>query len=116
MVTARGEVGRDRWQVGLGAHLQHQVHADDDVEEEVAVEQPEAGVVGSETDDNVAVVGDGDSVLRWWEVTLLQVTFKQTSSVKVESVLQIDFLHVLVGRSPNTNDVVGVSVQVERVR
>lgn len=96
VVTACGEVGRDGRQVSLSAHLQDQVHADDDVEQEVTVEQPEAGVVGSETDDDVAVVGDSDRVLRWRQVSLLQVTLKQTSPVEVESVLQVDFLHVLV--------------------
>lgn len=116
VVTTSGEVGRHGWKVSLGADLQHQVHADDDVEQEVAMEQPETRVVGAETDDDVAVVGDGDCVLRWWEVSLFQVTLKQTSPVEVESVLQVDLLHVLVGRPADTDDVVGVSVQVERVR
>lgn len=116
VVAASREVGRHRRQVGLGANLQHQVHADDDVEQEVTVEQPETRVVGAETDNDVAIVGDSDGVLRWREVSLLQVTLKQTSPVEVESVLQVDLLDVLVGRAADTDDVVGVSVQVERVR
>lgn len=116
MVTASGKVGGHGRQVSLGADLQHQVHADDDVEQEVAMEQPEARVVSAETDDDVAVVGDSDGVLRWREVSLFQMTLKQTSPVEVESVLQVDLLYVLVGRPADTDDVVGVSVQVERVR
>lgn len=96
VVAACGEVGGYGRKVGLGAHLQHEVHADYDVEQEVAVEQPEAGVVGSETDDDVAVVGNSDGVLRRGEVSLLQVTLEQTSPVEVESVFQVNFLHVLV--------------------
>lgn len=116
VVSACGEVGRDGREVGLGADLQHQAHADDDVEEEVAVEEPEARVVGSETKDDVSVVRDGDGILRGREVSLLEVTFEQTSPVEVECVLQVDLLHVLVGRPPDTDDVVRVTVQVERMR
>lgn len=97
MIATSGEVGRDGRQVGLRAHLQHQVHADHNMEQEVAMEQPEARVVGAETDNDVAIVGDGDGVLRWGQVSLLQVTLKQTSPVEVESVLQVDLLYVLVG-------------------
>lgn len=41
-VAAPGEVGRHRRKVRVGAHVHHQVHADDDVEQEVTVEQPVA--------------------------------------------------------------------------
>lgn len=115
VVAASGEVGGDRGQVGVRAHLQHEVHADHDVEQEVAVEQPEAGVVGPEPHDHVAVVGDRDGVLRRRQVTLLQVALQQTSPVQVQSVLQVDFLHVLVGGPADTDHVERVTVQVERM-
>lgn len=56
--------------------LEDQVHADDDVEEEVTVKEPEARVSGSETKDNVAVIGHGDGIFRWWQVSLLKVTLQ----------------------------------------
>lgn len=80
------------------------------------MEDPEARVVGSKSEDDVAIVGDRDGVLRWWKISLFQVTFEQTSSVKVESVLQVDLLDVLVRGAADTNDVVRVAVQVERMR
>lgn len=96
VVAACGEVGRDRRQIGLSTDLKNEVHANNDVEEEVTMEKPEARVVGSETDNDVAVVRDGNGVLRWWEVSLLKVTLEQTSSIEVESMFQVDLLYVLV--------------------
>lgn len=64
VVSAGREVRRDGGQVSLCSDLEHEAHADHDVEEEVAMEQPEAGVGGSETKDDVAVVRDSDGVLR----------------------------------------------------
>lgn len=98
------------------AHLKDKVHSNDDVEQEVAVKKPESGIVSDEADDDVSVVRYGNGVFRRRQISLLQVTLQQTSSVEVESVLQVDFLHVLVGRSTDTDYVVRISVQVERVR
>lgn len=42
MVAARREAGRHRRQIGQRAYVEHQIHADQDVELEVTVEQPEA--------------------------------------------------------------------------
>lgn len=96
VVATSGEVGGDRGQVALGADLKHQAHTDDDVEQEVAMEEPEAGVVSSETKDDVAVVRHSDCVLRGRQISLFKVTLEQTSPVEVKSVLQVDFLDVLV--------------------
>lgn len=79
------------------------------------MEQPETGVGSSESKDNVSIVGHGDGILGWRQVTLFKVALKQTSSVEIESVLQVDFLDVLVGRPTDTNHVERVSVQVERM-
>lgn len=86
------------------------------MEEEVTVKKPEAWVSRSETKDDVSIIGDSDGVLRWGQVSLLQMTFEETSSVEVESVLQVDFLDVLVRWPSDTDHVERVSVQVERMR
>lgn len=70
MVSTCWEVGRDRRKVCLGTDLEDEAHTDDDVEEEVTVEDPEAGVVGSEPEDDVAVIRDSDGVLRRREISL----------------------------------------------
>lgn len=44
MISASGEVGGYRRQIGLSADLEYYIHADDDVEKEVTMEEPEAGV------------------------------------------------------------------------
>lgn len=70
MVATCWEVGRDWRKVRLGANLEDETHANNDVEEEVTVEEPEAGVVGSEPEDNVTVVRDSNGIFRWREISL----------------------------------------------
>lgn len=41
----------------MGANLYHEAHTNDDVEEEVTMEEPETGVIGSETENDVTIVG-----------------------------------------------------------
>lgn len=116
VIPTRGEVGRHGRKVGLSAYLEYYVHSYDDMEQEVTVEKPEARVSGSETEDDVSVIRDGDGILRWGKVSLFKMTLKQASPVQIQSMLQVDLLHVLIGRSADTDDVESVSVQVERVR
>lgn len=116
MISTGREAWRGGWEVSVRTDLKDEVHADDNVEEEVAVEEPEAGVVGPETQDDVAVVGHGDGVLRGRVVSLLEVTVQQTAPVEVQRVLQVDLLHVLVGRAADTDHVERVAVEVEGVR
>lgn len=80
----------------MGTDLEYKTHADHNVEEEVTMEEPEARVVRSETEDDITIVGDGNGVLCRGQVSLLQMTFEETSSVEVKSVLQVNFLDVLV--------------------
>lgn len=112
VVATPGEVRRHWRQVGLCAHVDDEVHADDNVEHEVAVEEPVAGIVGAEAQNHVTVVGHGDRVL---QRGLSKVTMQQTTSIQVQGVLQVDLLDVGVGRATHSDDVEGVSVQVERV-
>lgn len=93
MIPASGEIRRYRWQIGVRAHVQDQVHADEYVEEEVAVEQPVSGIIGTESENHVAVVRYGDGVLGRWQIEL---TIKETPLVQIQRVLQIDLFHVLV--------------------
>lgn len=60
------------------------------------------GVVGSEAEDDVSVVGHGDGVLERRQVV---VTVQQSSAVQVQGVLQVDLLDVLVRRAAHTNHV-----------
>lgn len=87
MVSAGGEVWRDWWEVSLRADLEYKAHANDYVEEEVTVEEPEARVGGPESNNDVAVVRYSDGVLCRGKISLLEVTLEQTSPVEVESVL-----------------------------
>lgn len=116
VVSASREVVGNGGEVFLCAHVKDKVHSDDDVEQEVAVKKPASGIVSDEAEDDVSVVRYGNGVFRRRQISLLQVTLQQTSPVEVESVLQVDFLHVLVRRSTDTDYVERISVQVERVR
>lgn len=80
------------------------------------MKEPKARIVGPKPEDDITIIGNCDSILRGREISLLKVTFEQTSSVQVKSVLQIDFLHILVRRAANTDDVISIAVQVEGVR
>lgn len=73
MISARGEVRRDRGEVCLRADLEDQTHANDNVEQEVTMEEPETRIVGSKSEDNVAVVGHGNSVFRGGKISLFQM-------------------------------------------
>lgn len=69
-------------------------------------------VVGSETKDDVSIVGHGDGVLGRG---MVELTVEQTLPVQVEGVFQIDLLDGGVGWSANTNNVEWVAVQMERM-
>lgn len=69
-------------------------------------------IISSEPQYDVTVVRDSDRVLGWGQIVL---SVQQTSSVQVEGVLQVDLLHVGVGRPTNTDNVERVSVQMERM-
>lgn len=77
------------------------------------MEQPVSRVVRAEAEDDVTVVGNGDGVFSGRQVEL---SMQETLLIKIESVFQIDFLHVLVGRTADTDYVERVSVQMERMR
>lgn len=70
------------------------------------------GVIGAESEYYVTVVGHGDGVLWWWKV---EFSVEESSPVQIKSVLQIDLLYVLVGWSAHTNNVEGITVQMERM-
>lgn len=112
VVAARWKTGWHWWQVGVRADLEYEVHADDDVEEEVAVEEPEAGVVRPEAEHHVAVVRHGDGVLAGWQVEL---PVEEALTVEVEGVLQVYLADVAVRRTADADHVESVTVEVERV-
>lgn len=66
VVPTRGEARWNGRQIWMAAHLEDQVHSDDDVEQEVAMEEPETWIVRPESEYHVAVVGYGDGVFAWW--------------------------------------------------
>jgi len=63
MVPASGESWRHRGKVGLCADVKDKVHADHNVEKKVTVEEPIAGIVGSEAHHDVTIVGHGNCIL-----------------------------------------------------
>lgn len=137
MIAAGREVWWNRRQILERTDLQDQIHAYHDVEQEVTMEQPETcgrvknssialnrcrnhgtppttltRIISAETHYHVAIVWDGDGILQWWVVVL---SVQQTTAIEVERVLQIDLLHVGVGRTSNTDHIVRVTVQMERM-
>lgn len=113
MVTADREIRRYRRQIRMRPNVKNQVHADQYVEQKMTVEQPVSRVIRTEAEDDVTVVGDGDSVLGRWQVEL---SVQKTSLIEIEGVLQIDLLHVPIGRTADADHVERVSVQVEGMR
>lgn len=137
VVAARREARRHRRQIGHRANLEHQIHADEDVELEVTVEQPETcvrafkehqlykllnqalwnvckptGIVGSEAHDHITVIGHRNRVLQRRRPEL---PMQQTPPVQVECVLQVDLLHRRVGRPAHADHVERGAVNVERM-
>jgi len=41
VITTSGETRWHWWQIRIRAHLQYQIHADDNMEQEMTVEEPE---------------------------------------------------------------------------
>lgn len=113
MVTAGREVRWYRRQIPMRAHMQNHIHADQYVEQEVAMEQPVSWIIRAEAEDDVTIVGNSDGVLTGGQV---EFSVQETTLIEIESVLQIDLLHISVGRAANTDHIERISVQVERMR
>ena len=144
MITAGREVWRYRWKIGMRTHVKNRVHTDHYVEQEMTVEKPVTcwgttmknyilirwikdklveifaiknrfitRIVSTESEYDVSVVRYCDRVLGRWEIVF---SVQESSSIEIESVLQIDLLHVLVRRSTHTDHVECVTVQVEGMR
>lgn len=64
-------------------------------------------IVGAESENDVAIVRDGDSVLGRWQIEL---SVEQTSLIEIQRVFQIDLFHVFVRGTANTDHVESVSV------
>lgn len=69
-------------------------------------------IISSEPQNNVTVVGHGNGILGRRQIVL---TVQQTTTIEVQGVLQVDLLHVGVGRPANTDHFEVVAVQVERM-
>lgn len=113
MITADREIRWYRRQIRVRPDVKDQIHANQYVEQEMAMEQPVSRVIRAEAEDDVAIVGNGDGVLGRWQVEL---SVQKTSLIEIEGVLQIDLLHIPIGRTADTNHVECVSVQVEGMR
>lgn len=70
-------------------------------------------IVRAESEDDVTVVGHGDGILGGRQVEL---SVQEAAFIEVQRVLQIDLLHILVGRAADTDHVERVTVQVEGMR
>lgn len=67
-------------------------------------------IISTETQHNVSIVRYGNGVLLRWQIVL---SVQQTSAIQIQSVFQIDFLHVGVRWPTNADNVERVSVQME---
>jgi len=73
---------------------------------------PLTWIVGPKSKHNITIVGHSDRVLCRRQIVL---SVQQTASVQVQSVLQVDLLHIGVRRSANTDHIECVAVQMERM-
>lgn len=73
----------------------------------MAVEQPVSGIISAESENDVAIIRNGDGVLGRWQIEL---SVEQTSLIKIQRVLQIDLFHIFVRGTANTDHVESVSV------
>lgn len=69
-------------------------------------------IIGTESQHNVSIIWYGNGVLLWWQIVL---SVQQTSAIQIQSVFEINFLHVSVRWSTNADYVERVSVQMERM-
>lgn len=73
----------------------------------MAVKQPVSGIISAESENDVAIIRNGDGVLGRWQIEL---SVEQTSLIKIQRVLQIDLFHIFVRGTANTDHVESVSV------
>lgn len=73
----------------------------------MAVEQPVSGIISAESENDVAIIRNGDGVLGRWQIEL---SVEQTSLIKIQRVLQIDLFHIFIRGTANTDHVESVSV------
>lgn len=71
------------------------------------MEQPVSGIISAESENDVAIIRNGDGVLGRWQIEL---SVEQTSLIKIQRVLQIDLFHIFVRGTANTDHVESVSV------
>lgn len=71
------------------------------------MEQPVSGIISAESENDVAIIWNGDGVLGRWQIEL---SVEQTSLIKIQRVLQIDLFHIFVRGTANTDHVESVSV------
>jgi hypothetical protein len=67
-------------------------------------------VIGAEPEDDVAIVGHSDRVLSRRQIEL---SVEKTSPIEIQGMLQVNLLYVPVWGSAHTDDIEGVTVQVE---
>lgn len=65
------------------------------------------GIISAESENDVAIIRNGDGVLGRWQIEL---SVEQTSLIKIQRVFQIDLFHVFVRGTANTDHVESVSV------
>jgi hypothetical protein len=67
-------------------------------------------VIGTESEDNITIVGDSNCVLSRRQVEL---PVEKTPPIQVQGVLQVNLLHVPIRGPPHTNNIESISMQME---
>lgn len=67
-------------------------------------------IIGSKSQYNVAIVWNGNCVLEWWQIVL---SVKQSPTIQVQGMLQIDLFDIGVRRSANANDIETITMKME---
>lgn len=93
MITATREIGRHWRQILLRAYVEHQIHADRYVKEKMAMEEPNAGIAGTEPQHCVTVIRHSDCVLECW---FGEIALQHAQAIQIQSVFQVDLFNGIV--------------------
>lgn len=93
VIAATWKVGRHRRQILLRAYMEHQIHADRYMKEKMAMEEPNARIVGAKPQHGVAVIRHCDCVLECW---FGEITLQHAQTIQIQSVFQVDLFYCFV--------------------
>lgn len=110
MITATREIGRHWRQILLRAYVEHQIHADRYVKEKMAMEEPNAGIAGTEPQHCVTVIRHSDCVLECW---FGEIALQHAQAIQIQSVFQVDLFNGIVRWTSQADNIKRRAMQME---